>query len=100
MSKRPRTRRVYTDAFKSQMIELYKAGKSRADIVKEYELTASALDRWIAKANLSQPSGSGQSKASIEAELNRLRKEVKRLQLEVDILKHAALILGRKDGWK
>ncbi|WP_081473686.1 MULTISPECIES: helix-turn-helix domain-containing protein [Paenibacillus] len=29
------------------MVQLYENGKSRADLVEEYGLTASALDRWI-----------------------------------------------------
>ncbi len=32
---------------KKQMVQLYENGKSRADLVEEYGLTASALDRWI-----------------------------------------------------
>jgi transposase len=40
-------RRTFTSAFKKQMVGLYENGKSRAAIVAEYDLTASALDRWI-----------------------------------------------------
>jgi len=29
------------------MVQLYENGKSRASIVEEYDLTSSALDRWI-----------------------------------------------------
>ncbi|WP_374724354.1 transposase, partial [Calidifontibacillus erzurumensis] len=42
-----RQRRTYTEKFKLQMVKLYENGKSRADIAREYELTPSALDRWI-----------------------------------------------------
>ncbi|MEC5424783.1 transposase [Virgibacillus sp. C22-A2] len=41
-------RRTFTTDFKKQVVALYESGKSRQDIVSEYELTASALDRWIA----------------------------------------------------
>ncbi|SDE62571.1 transposase [Paenibacillus sp. cl6col] len=47
----PRIRRTFTDNFKKQMVQLYENGKSRADIVSEYELSASALDRWIKQAH-------------------------------------------------
>ena len=40
-----RPRRTFTEEFKKQMVDLYNAGKPRAEIVKEYDLTASALDR-------------------------------------------------------
>ena len=40
-------RRTFSTDFKKQVVALYENGKSRQDIVREYELTASALDRWI-----------------------------------------------------
>ena len=40
-------RRTFSTDFKKQVVALYENGKSRQDIVQEYELTASALDRWI-----------------------------------------------------
>jgi len=40
-------RRSFSTDFKKQVVALYENGKSRQDIVQEYELTASALDRWI-----------------------------------------------------
>lgn len=46
-------RRIFTIEFKKQMVQLYENGKSRAAIVTEYELTASALDRWIKQAKAS-----------------------------------------------
>ncbi|MBS4203629.1 transposase [Bacillus sp. FJAT-49754] len=75
---------------------LYESGKSRQSIVSEYELTPSALDRWIAQF---QQSGSFQEKdnrSPEEQELIDLRKRNKQLEMEVDILKQAALIMGRK----
>ncbi|WP_339246317.1 transposase [Paenibacillus sp. FSL R10-2796] len=46
-------RRTFTTAFKKQMVDLYNNGKTRSDIVKEYDFTASALDRWIKQAQAS-----------------------------------------------
>ena len=43
-------RRTFTTEFKKQMVQLYENGKSRAVIVSEYDLTPSALDRWIKQA--------------------------------------------------
>ena len=44
------TRRTFTDEFKAQMVKLYESGKSRKDIVMEYELTPSALVDGLFKA--------------------------------------------------
>ncbi|WP_353048617.1 helix-turn-helix domain-containing protein, partial [Exiguobacterium sp. s21] len=42
-----RAHRVYTDEFKEQVVQLCLNGKPRIDIVREYDLTPSALGRWI-----------------------------------------------------
>ncbi|OCG19311.1 MULTISPECIES: IS3 family transposase [unclassified Gilliamella] len=42
-----RAKRSFTNEFKKQMVMLYQNGKKRADIVAEYDLTKSALDKWI-----------------------------------------------------
>ena len=92
----PRKRRTFTDEFKRQMVQLYENGKSRADIVNEYELTASALDRWIKQAERSGSFSERNNRSPEENELIALRKENQRLKMENDILKQAALIIGRK----
>lgn len=92
----PKPRRTFTAEFKKQLIQLYDSGKSRANIIKEYDLSASAFDRWIAQ---SQKTGSFKEKdnrTEEENELLALRKEIQRLKMENDILKQAALIMGRK----
>ena len=38
-----RERRTYSDEFKQKMVELYNSQKTRAELVREYELTPSAL---------------------------------------------------------
>lgn len=78
------------------MVQLYENGKSRAAIVEEYDLTASALDRWIKQAQTSGSFKEKDNRSSDENELMALRKENQRLKMEVDILKQAALIMGRK----
>jgi transposase len=50
-----RPRRTFTTEFKAQIVKLYENGKPRKDIISEYELTLSALDKWIKQ---SQTSGS------------------------------------------
>ncbi len=92
----PRKRRIFTEDFKRQLVQLYENGKSRADIVNEYELTASALDRWIKQAEQSGSFSEKDNRSPEENELIALRKENQRLKMEVDILKQAALIMGRK----
>ncbi len=89
-------RRTFTAEFKKQMVELYENGKSRAALVEEYGLTASALDRWIKQAQATGSFKEKDNRSSEENELIALQKENQRLKMEVDILKQAALIMGRK----
>ena len=91
-----KARRTFTSEFKEQIVQLYLNGKPRKEIIREYDLTPSSLDKWV---NQSQSSGSFKEKDNLtpeEQELNKLRNEIKQLQMENDILKQAALILGRK----
>ena len=88
--------RTFTTEFKQQMVQLYENGKSRAAIVAEYDLTASALDRWIKQAQTSGSFKEKDNRSAEENELIALRKELQRLKMENDILKQAALIMGRK----
>ena len=77
-------------------MKLYENGKSRADISKEYDITPSALDRWIKNYRKSGSFAAKDNRTDEENELARLRKENQRLLMENDILKQAALIMGRK----
>lgn len=49
MSKRER--RIFTKEFKQQIVELYSAGKPRTELIREYDVTASAFDKWVKQAN-------------------------------------------------
>ncbi|MHA7966720.1 IS3 family transposase [Paenibacillus sp. CAU 1782] len=80
-------RRTFTAEFKRQMVHLYENGKSRAAIVEEYDLTASALDRWINQAQTTGSLKEKDNRSSEETELMALRKENQRLKMEVDIFK-------------
>ena len=89
-------RRTFSTEFKKQVVALYENGKSRQEIVREYELTASALDRWIMQFQQSGSFSEKDNRSPDEQELMDLRKRNKQLEMEVDILKQAALIMGRK----
>lgn len=91
-----RERRTYTDEFKQKIVELYNSGKPRAELIREYELTPSALASWINKYSKTGSFRIEDNRSEEEKELIRLRKENQRLKMENDILKQAALIMGQK----
>jgi len=91
-----RKRRQFTEDFKKQMVGLYNSGKSQASIAREYEITPSRQRKWIDRINATGSSHAKDNLSTMEEELIQLRKRNKQLEMEVDILKQAALIMGQK----
>lgn len=94
--KKPRTRRTYTPEFKQQLVDLYRSGKRKCDIIREYDISSSMLDRWIAQSTNSGSFKEKDNRTPEQQELIELRKQNQQLKMENDILKQAALILGRR----
>lgn len=88
-------RRVFTQEFKKQTVELYKSGKSRKEIIEEFDLTPSAFDKWVRQFEHPTLIEEESNLTSEQKEIRDLRKENAKLQMENDILKQAALIFGR-----
>lgn len=88
--------RKYTDEFKQQMVSLYNNGKPSGEIIKEYDLTSSTFHEWVKKFNKTGSFKEADNRTPEEKELIALRKQNKQLLMENDILKQAALIMGRK----
>lgn len=91
-----RERRSYSNEFKQQMVNLYKNGKPRSEIVREYELTPSALNKWIKQSQTSGSFKEKDNRSEQDQKLMDLEKENRQLRMENDILKQATLIMGRK----
>ena len=89
----PRTRPAYPPEFREQIVALHRAGRSVAELAREFEPTEHTIRGWIAKADPASPSASADADRD---ELRRLRKEVKRLQQERDILAKAAAWFARE----
>lgn len=90
-----RERRSYTEEFKRQMVQLRQSGKPRIDIIREYNLSSTAFDRWVMQSERSGSFKEKDNRTPEENELIQLRKENSQLRMENDILKQAALIFGR-----
>ena len=95
MAKR-RARRVFSEEQKKQLVDLYNHGKPRSEIVREYDLSASAFDNWVKRINTTGSSHEKDNRTPEEQELLKLRKENQQLRMENDVLKQAALIFARK----
>lgn len=91
-----RARRIFTGEFKQQIVQLYLNGKPRQEIIREYDLNPSSIDKWTKQHRETGSFKEKDNRSPEENELIRLRKENKQLLMENDILKQAALIMGRK----
>ena len=91
----PRHRPAYPPEFREQIVELHRAGRSPAELAREFEPTEQTIRAWIAKDD---PSPRAAAAEADRDELKRLRKEVRRLQQERDILAKAAAWFARETG--
>lgn len=92
-SKHPRH---FSDEFKRQIVELCNNGKPVPEIMAEYDLGSSTVRRWIKCINATGSPKAADNRTPEQQRLLELEKENKRLRMEVDILKQAALIFARK----
>ena len=85
----------YTDDFKRKISELRTSGKSVSELSREYGVSKSTVSNWSKQYKTSGSFKASDNLSNEEKELRLLRKENKQLRMENDILKQAALILGR-----
>ena len=83
-------RREYTDEFKRDAVRLVtEQGYGVTEACRSLDISTSMLRRWRLQFDPSDPTGNGNSGLSSpeREELERLRREVKRLRMEREILK-------------
>ena len=88
-------RKSHTDDFKQQICNLIKSGKPRKEICEEYGISKSLLSIWYKQFATTGSFAAKDNRTPEENRILELEKENKQLRMEVDILKHAALILGK-----
>jgi transposase len=90
----PKSRPPYDPEFRQKLIELHRGGRSAKSLAAEFGCTEQSVRNWSKQSGgaSSAPSGSPKPSGSTEerAELERLRREVRVLREERDILKKAA----------
>ena len=91
-----RTRRRFTAEFKAEAVQrLLEGGRGLSEVATELGLSPGQLSAW---RNEHLAAGSAEALArqkTEQAELQRLRRENKRLEEEVEILKKAAAFFAR-----
>ena len=86
--------KAYPPQFKQQCVDtVLVLGKTREEVAREYEVSASALGRWVAAAQGTQGTGSGSHLRKADPnsqDAAELSKRVRELELENEFLEKAA----------
>jgi len=94
-----RQRRQFTAEFKAGAVRLVlDEGKSVSQVARDLDLTASAVSEWVARARADRTKGKTGLTTEERAELAKLKKEVRELRMERDILKKAAAFFAKENA--
>ena len=106
----PKHPQQFQKSFKRKIVKLYDSGQAVRELSKEHDIAPSCIYRWIKIfhdtpnfPNISQSQSQNQLQdqfqgdaTSMEDLLEYYKKQNEKLQMEVDILKQAALIHAQK----
>ena len=95
-----RKRRAFTSDFKAEAVRLVRdSGKSVPTVARELDLTETALRSWVRQAEVDAGRGAAGALTTDErTELGQLRREVRTLRMERDILKKATAFFARESA--
>ncbi len=88
--------RRYPPEFKRRMVELVRAGRTPESLSREFEPSAGAIRKWAEQADLDEGVRTDGLTTRERQELRELRREVKQLKLEREILGKAAAWFARE----
>lgn len=91
-----KTHPPYPPEFRRQMVELVRAGRTPEELSREFEPTAQSIRSWVAQADRDEGRRSDGLTSLEREELRRLRRELKQVKLEREILAKAAAWFARE----
>ncbi len=93
-----RTRRSFSKEYKAEVVELVrKSGKTVGAICRDLDLTETAVRRWVSQAETDAGAGpAGALTTDERREFAELRKRVKTLEMEREILKKATAFFAKE----
>ncbi len=94
----PRNRKPYPPEFRQQMVELVRAGRTPEELSREYEPTAQSIWNWVRQAERDGGVRQDGLTSDEKEELRKLRREVRVLREEKEILKKAAAWFAEETG--
>lgn len=98
--KERRARRKFTPEFKADVVKLCRSGnESISEVAKRLDLTETAVRAWVKQADVDEGRGNPDALTTDEkAEMAHLRRELKRVTQERDILKKATAFFAKENS--
>ena len=91
-----KTHAPYAREFREQMVELVRAGRSPNELAKEFEPTAQTIANWVAQADRDAGRRDDGLTSVEREELRRLKRELRQVREEREILAKAAAWFARE----
>jgi|SRR6516225_1744262 len=96
VAKKKRARRSFTSEFKAEIVERCLSGdRTVGQVARDFDLTETAVRRWVNQAEIDAGRRDGLTSDERE-ELADLRRENRRLQADVDLLKRATAFFAKE----
>ncbi len=92
----PRSRPAYPLEFRQKMIELVGAGRSPEELAKEFEPSAQTIRNWVKRAEADGGKRHDALTSTEREELSKLRRELRQVKLEREILAKATAWFARE----
>src|SRR5438552_8323205 len=93
----PKSRPPYPAEFRRRLLDLVRAGRTPESLSREFHVSAQSIRNWDRQADLDAGRRSDGLTTEERAELNRLRREVRVLREEREILKKAAAWFAKEN---
>ncbi len=94
----PKPRPAYPPEFRHQLIELVRAGRTPEQLAQEFEPSAQTIRNWVHQAERDAGQRSDGLTTPEREELTRLRRELRQVKLEREILAKATAWFARETG--
>ena len=89
--------KAYPKEFRDQVVKLVQLGdRSAREVAREFEISVDSVRRWMQQAERDQGSRQDGLSSPEKEELVRLRREIRRLRMEREILSKAAAWFARE----
>ncbi len=90
--------KAYPGEFRQRMVELVRAGRSPEQLAREFEPSANAIRKWAQQADRDEGRRSDGLTTPEREELRRLRRELRQVKMEREILAKATAWFARETG--